>query len=447
MRQPNNQINERQRYLDSNLDVNPFEDGNTPENTIQGFIYTSEINNTDYIDAYEGTVSFLKSEKGRTGNNDFYTIRVNYEIDNVVADGWFGSNLIKEGEPFIMINGTGAIDFNYFKGAIVNIVNIDYTIGVSTTTYRYDLLCALTEGDPNNLLPTGGQIFKTNRRVFTEKTKSCPVDLHASSENGTVRFEWTDESELAVSYRLYIRDKDNPMSGTTFLVNGNHVNFYGGIETQLSSGSATDWKITDSNYGCSFETFPVNFIASGNLPSVNLHTDSCGSIEISEWEVLHIPTWNLNPNNYYMSLIVQPVGKKSWAGLDYLIFPQALWFEFESLDIKGYVRNSTALVRQDTYQIEIYPNRLISEWDNLTGEERLERIIHQKLKIHTGIEVLSTGSNMTKPPKISYDKYSTNTKFVLSGIGGNFYWSVASVFDCEQKTYSEWSPEELLIVK
>jgi hypothetical protein len=90
MRQPNNQPNERQRYLDSNLDVNPFEDGNTPENTIQGFIYTSEIDNTDYIDAYEGTVSLCTSEKGRTGNNDFYTIRVNYEIDNVVQEQFLG---------------------------------------------------------------------------------------------------------------------------------------------------------------------------------------------------------------------------------------------------------------------------------------------------------------------------------------------------------------------
>jgi hypothetical protein len=281
-------------------------------------------------------VSLCTSEKGRTGNNDFYTIRVNYEIDNIVADGWFGSNLIKEGEPFIMINGAGPSTFNYFKGAIVNIIAVNYVIGILTTTYTYDLLCALTEGDTGYLLPTGGQIFKTNRRVFTEKSKSCPIDLHASSENGIVRFEWTDKTELAVSYRINARLENDPVNSTTLLVNGNHSNFYGSIETQLSSGSATDWKITDSHYGCSFETFPVNFIASGNLPSVNLHTDSCGSIEISEWEVLQISSWNLNPN--YMVLTIQPIGKKSWANLDSLIFPQALWFEFESLDIKGYVR-------------------------------------------------------------------------------------------------------------
>ena len=445
MRQPNNQPNERQKFLDSNLDVNPFEDGNTPENTVQGFIYTSEIDNTDYVDAYEGIVSSLTSEKFRTGNDNFYTIRVTYKTDNSVADGWFGSNLIKEGEPFIMINGTGPSTFDYFKGAIVNIIDIEVTIGPSTTSYRYNLLCNLTEGDPGYLSPTGGQIFKTNRRLFTEKTKSFPVDLHASSENGVVRFEWTDETELAVSYRINVRVANDPINSTTLLVNGNHANFYGSIETQLSSGSATDWKITDSNYGCSFEVIPVNFIASGNLPSVNLHTDSCGSIEISEWEVLHISSWNLNPN--YMVLTIQPRGKKSWANLDSLIFPQALWFEFDSLDIKGYVRVATPTTRQDTYSVTIYPNRLISEWDNLTGEERLERLIRQKLKIHTGIEVLSTGSNMTKPPKISYDKYSTNTKFVYPIGSGDWYWTVASVFDCEQKTYSEWSPEELLIVQ
>jgi hypothetical protein len=105
------------------------------------------------------------------------------------------------------------------------------------------------------------------------------------------------------------------------------------------------------------------------------------------------------------------------------------------------------LARQDTYSVTIYPDRLISEWNSLTGEERLNIIMRQKLKIHTGIEVLSTGSNMTKPPKISYDKYSTNTKFVQPISSDTWYWSVASVFDCEQKTYSEWSPEELLIVR
>jgi hypothetical protein len=57
---------------------------------------------------------------------------------------------------------------------------------------------------------------------------------------------------------------------------------------------------------------------------------------------------------------------------------------------------------------------------------------------------------MNKEPKIVCDKYNENTKNVIT-VGsipapGTYYWKVASIFDCNEKTYTEWSQEAKLII-
>jgi hypothetical protein len=83
----------------------------------------------------------------------------------------------------------------------------------------------------------------------------------------------------------------------------------------------------------------------------------------------------------------------------------------------------------------------------LNFSELFDAITKKTLSIHTGITITSLGNSLVKVPKVIYDKYPNNVKYVANGLGsGKYYWSVASIYDCEEKSFSEWSQEQLLIV-
>lgn len=446
MRPQNNKTSVRQRELDSNLSVNPIEDGNTPADRLnQGVIYTSELDE-GYSNAYEGRVVGISSERTRTGSVNFFVIEVEYTVDAELPNGWFGNNLINEGEPFTIKNGSSAIDFNYVKGYIVKINNKEVTTVSSSDVYNYKLLCSITEGDVSQLLPTGEQVFLTNRRIFSKETQYLPpINLYSSlkEDSNRIIFFWEDKTELAVNYQVRVRTSDLVTYDEIKTASGNHTEFKGYIEPLIfqppygATGAVTTFKFTDLGVGCSITDFPLNFITSSTTPVANAYVDKCGSLQTSTWSVCEVMGTGTN----YIDINIKQKGVETIPGPTaghYIEIPVE-----NARSNNAYISSLTGTGNYMNAQIyfENYSFKsIIDAEDQLIGKDVI---------IHSGIDVSSFGSGLTKPPKIYYDKYPTNTKFAWpTGLtAGIYYWSVASCFDCNQKTYSEWSPEELLIVK
>jgi hypothetical protein len=445
MRPQNNKISVRQRELDSNLQVNPIEDGNTPiANLNQGAIYTSELND-GYSDAYEGSITAIQSEKTRTGEDNFFIFDVQYSVDDETPNGWFGNNLIKEGEPFTIVNGTSAFNFNYIKGYVVNIVNKDVTTVGLTDVYDYRLLCAITEGDVSKLLQTGGQVFKTNRRIFSKETEYvAPINLYSTTKesNNKTLFFWEDTTNLAVNYQVRVRSADIVTYDEIKIASGNHADFRGSVEPlmfkppQGVTGAVTTFKFTDVGLGFSAEELPLNFITSGTGPVAKLYTTNCGSLLTKLGEVKEVVAFGTN----YAELNIQIKEGNSTFQIEpnnYIDLP------IESKTKNAYVYSITML---NDYYATIEVTFENFTFNSYADAER--QILNKNAEFHVA-NITSLGTGLTKTPKIYYDKYPTNTKFVwpTALAAGTYYWSVAACYNCEQKTYSEWSLEELLIIQ
>ena len=446
MRPQSNQTSVRQRELDRNLSVNPIEDGNTPiDNLNQGVIYTSELDE-GYSNAYEGDVLSITSEKTRTGTENFFTFDVQYTIDAEIPNGWFGNNLIHEGEPFSILNGSSLIDFNYVKGYIVKIVNKDVTNIGLTDTYVYTLLCSITEGDVSKLLPSGGQIFKTNRRIFSKETPYvAPVNLYSTTKESTNQtlFFWEDTTNLAVNYQVRVRSDNLVTYDEIKIATGNHADFQGYIEPLIfnppfgATGVVSTFKFTDLGVGSSITVNPLNFTTSGTPPIAEVYVNNCGSLRTSTWKIYELQATGTN----YINLNIMQKGVET--------SPPPATGNFIDLPIEtsksknGYI---SAVFGTGTWLgIDVY----FEDFSFISLTDAKSQLIGKDAIIHNGINVTSFGSSLTKPPKIYYDKYPTNTKFVWPVIltAGTYYWSVAACYDCNQKICSEWSPEELLIIK
>jgi hypothetical protein len=445
MRLQNNENSIRQKELDNNLLVNPIEDGNTPvEKLNQGVIYTSELED-GYNNAYEAHILSIASEKTRTGNNNFFKIFLSYEVNSELPNGWFGNNLLKEGDPFSIVNGSSAIDFNYIKGYIVQILDKSVATVGQTATYTYTLLCSITAGDVASLLPTGGQIFKTNRRIFSKETQYIPpINLYSTvnESNNRTLFFWEDTTNLGVSYRVRVRSEDLVNYDTVYAANGNHAEFQGNVEPIMFkppygiAGEVTTFKFIDKGIGCSTDEVRPLFITSGTEPSLKFYTDKCGSLLTKIGEVKEI--LNVGINSVELNIKIKEGN---------LLYPIET-NNFIDLPIESETKNAYvyAITMLNDYYVNV---EIIFEDFSFNSYDDAERqILNKNVEFHIA-NITSLGLGLTKPPKIYYDKYPTNTKFIwpLNLIAGTYYWSVAACYDCNKKTYSEWSPEELLIVK
>ena len=446
MRPQNNKTSVRQRELDSNLSVNPIEDGNTPVGHLnQGVIYTSELDE-GYSNAYEGHVVVIISEKRKTGTENFFLIDVEYTIDTELPNGWFGNNLIGQGEPFTIVNGSSSIDFNYVKGYVVNIDKIDVTSVGPTDVYSYSLLCSITEGDVSQLLPSGDQVFKTNRRLFSKETKYVsPVELYSTvkESTGQTLFFWEDTTNLAVNYQVRVRSADLVTYDEIKIASGNHADFQGSIEPLIFeppygvTGAVTTFKFTDVGLGCSSRTNPLNFVTSGTSPIAEAYVDKCGSLITSSWQICEV----LGTGTNYVGLNIKQKGVES--------IHQPVFGHFIDLPIENYKSKNAYLIFANLVDYHLSTQIYFENFSFKSIEDAERQLIGKDAIIHNGINITNFGSSLTKQPKIYYDKYPTNTKFAWPTIlaAGTYYWSVAACYDCNQKTYSEWSPEELLIVR
>jgi len=444
-----NRVGELQKNLISNLEENAIEDGNT-DLTSQGVIYTSEINETDYYEyAYEALVTQVIPDKNRTGTDNVYRFILKYEIENSTTAAVYGKNLIKSGDPFTIINDNSIYDFNYIKGSVLSINEVNET-GTFPIEIIYDLTCSITEGNPANLALSGGQIFKNNRRIYTEEAYVMPTNLYStySYEDNKIYFYWDDISQLAVSYRLQLRSENN-LNKYIYEVNGNGLEFTGKLTPLLFTANGnypsnilTTLKIEDPGNYMSFNKYEPTFLTTGAPPIAYVYTNNCGQIEITDWVILDVISYT----DYTLELLIQNNG---------------IEVKTELASANGGLRNlqyvsidgieNDFIVNSVTPTGNFYTLELLSknELTYINLNSALFNLYKKEMQIHTGIYITNPGSNLTKPPVISYEKYPVNSRYyVINGFTpGTYYWSVCSLYDCDKKIYSEWSPEEMLIIK
>ena len=444
-----NSISVIQRNLDESLKVNPIEDGNTPvSNPHQGYMYTSEINNSDYDGAYKCTVNSIFSNKSITGNNSYYQITVTYEVtDEGAYGGFFGNTLIKAGDSFVLKNGN-TYDFNWVKGSVVAIsdTSINSTMA-PVIEYTYTLACAFTEGLTSNLpqgiLAAGDVEFHTDRRIFIEKDEKAPINLLSAVRDGKVQFSWDDPTSKSVKYKLTYRLEDNSVPASFYNVCGNHYNFNGKLKAKIDSvGSISTVKIIDPGSSISWETTTPNIITSTlgvTPPALSFYNNGCGELEIIKFKIVEANSWGPN----YITCTLAPIG----TDLLNLISPRNYVDLYENTRL-GEARISNIVSTAGIYTVAIIEYE--SSFIYTTFDELQADIIGKHIKVHTGVQVFNPGLDMNKEPIISCDKYNENTKYVLEVSSfpspGTYYWKVASIFDCNEKSFTEWSQEAKLII-
>jgi hypothetical protein len=441
-----------QRNLDEALLVNPIEDGNMPvDDPLQGFVYTSEIDNSDYDYAYKGIVNSIFSSETRTGNNDFYQLEVSYTgvDESVSTSAWFGNNLINAGDAFVLQPLPATLTyFNYVKGSVINVIDmIEDNTFFPNITYTYTLICSIAEGLTENM-PQGidpNIEFLTNRRVFSTNQNAAPVNLISAvnKSTNTINFYWDDITEKAISYRLNIRSADNS-SLFTYDVYGSSPDFKGVLKPYVRNTKLRSVKIIDQGSKWSMSTEEVNVLV-GKLPTVapivRIHNDGYGKARISKWQFVNRIS---HSSPTAISIRVKPLGNTTMYNSSFVDMN-------DDKDRVSYVTSNSgsSLLRQITIA---FPDG--NPYASLTTVQFNALFFNKVLDIHTGAQVVTnplTNLNIKKDPIFEYDKYPANTKWILPMIapftaGTSWYWSVAAIQDNDKKIFSEWSQEELLII-
>lgn len=447
-----NSISVIQRNLDEALQVNPIEDGNTPvNNSNQGYMYTSEINDPDYADAYKCTVNSIFSNKSLTGNDSYYQITVTYEItDEGIYGGWFGNNLIKVGDTFVLKNGI-TYEFDWVKGSVVAISNVSINSSIAPIIeYTYTLACAFSEGLTTNLpqgvLGFGDVEFYTDRRVFVEQDDEAPVNLLSSIKDGKVQFSWDDPTNKAVKYNFTFRSEDNSYDFGSYPIWGNTWNFNGKVQAKINSlGEVYTVKIIDPGANLAFQQIFPTIVTSTlgvSPPAITLMNDGYGSLGIINYKIVEVSAISANSFSCKITRIDNNISLVGYGA------PLKTYVDLYQNKQLGDARISvTGSI------IGIYANVEIEYESGFTyatlADAQLD-LVGKEIKCHTGAYIGWAGSNMNKEPKLEYDKYNENIKNVYEVTNfpgpGTYYWKVASIFDSNEKSYTEWSQEAKLII-
>jgi len=446
-----NSISVIQRNLDEALQVNPIEDGNTPGiNPNQGYMYTSEINDSDYTNAYKFVVDSIFSNKSITGNNSYFQIAVSYEAtDEGAYGGWFGNNLIKTGDTFVLKPDL-TYEFNWVKGSVVAVVDtIINSTNTPVITYTYILACAFTEGLTTNLpqgvLIPGDVDFYTDRRVFMEKDDKAPVNLLSSIRNGKVQFSWEDPTSLAVKYKFIFRSEDNSYDSGVFPICGNTWNFNGKVQAKINSlGEVYTVKIIDPGTTIGWEeTYPTIITSTLGItpPVIALYNDGYGSLGIINYKIVEVSSVSANTITCKITRIDNNLNLTGPP-------PVKTYVDLYQNKHLGDARISLTGITIDVYtNVEI---EYESGFTYTTLADAQADLVGREIKCHSGAFIANSGLDMNKEPILEYDKYNENIKNVYEVTNfpgtGTYYWKVASIFDYNEKTFTEWSQEAKLII-
>lgn len=449
-----NQRQERAKFpttanISQFLRVPPVEDGNTPENSLhQGFIYTSESIDDYYYDTeYSSTILSVSSQRSKTNVGYVYEIVVEYtakEAPTASTPGLYGSNLIKKGDFFIVTSLNDV--HSYVKGAVYDILDVTVSGPVADVyTYEYNLLCNISEGDP--LLIEVYDNFVWKRRLFTDKSNEVdnkpPTDLLSTVSKDGVYFRWIDPTDKALKYNLRIREKNQSDGGgiTYFNVPGIRSTGNGEISLKVFLGSTGtyDKEITTvkiENVGDFYSITPtVNLVGTGTGASATAFLNNSGSLRIEEFMVYANDSYNV------ISVVAED------------------WQNVPQLNTYVNILGNDLFVKT----VATAPGgRYVLTFCKTNGEDFFfdaafgEKILFLKLYFHTGIKLLSGGSDYRRNAYARYKEYlPEDIYFIKKGATGgtatlaygDYYWSVCGILSEDNKTYTEWTTEYPLTVK
>lgn len=448
------------RNFENSQYVNPIEDGNTPlNNPNQGVLLTSELNNENgYGDPYEPIVVEFSKVSEISGILT-YKFTVSYTIHNIdqIKIGYYGNNLYKNGDAFTLVNLDSGLDFDYVKGYVVSSSLNSETSISGNTLYYFDLICVITEGLPDRLILGGGQVMKFDRRIYVDENSminNYPINLNSSQDLNTnqVYFSWDDPTELAVGYKINVRP-EYPTDGGDSVYNienihGNSPVFNGLVEPLLFTAPGYkdvlfSHKIVDRGRGWSFFYYYPRYITnSGSIaPDATFITDTDGGLIISEYEFI---IGNVNSTEIFALLKKLPKNEYyGWLSTGMYVDLGIPGIEGTITDYEQNATNAAVLIQ---FRDMVMP---FSSNDDL-----MQKLKNKIIKIHTGVSFSAEpfSADFSKPPIISYDKYPVGTKWATSTVDlfsgpGTYYWSIASIFDYDQKNYTRWSEEQKIVLK
>jgi hypothetical protein len=291
-----------ERYQNQAFRNADIEDGNTENNTLQGKIYTSELSSDDdYNVNYSAAIYSVSPAIATTGNLYNYTIVIRYEANleaSATVPGYFGSNLIKPNDPFLI---TGTHD--WIRGFINQVLDFTGTI-IAPSVYRFDytLYCTIVQGDPLNIIPATSN-FLWKRVVFTDASNFDdnfpPTDIKVSynTTNFDTYLYWKNVNLTSRRHAIQFRKTDNTNTIADRYINtyGDSINFNGSLSpiVDINTGDVSCVQITNAGSNLSYHR-SVNFLGNGIgscYSIVPITTD--GSLPIHEYEVANVPMVDL----------------------------------------------------------------------------------------------------------------------------------------------------------
>jgi hypothetical protein len=431
------------RVEDLYLRVPPVEEGNTPASAQnQGYIYTAEsIDPAYYNTEYSASILSKASKIKETGAAWAYEIVLQYtakEGPTATNPGLYGSNLFKEGDFFTITSFNDNHD--YIRGIIIDIIDISTTGPIADTyTYEYTLLCNINEGDPNQIEVNDNFVWK--RRIFTDARNDSsfqkPINLLATQKTDGLYFRWEDPTDLAFKFNLRIREEyESDGSGITyFKVPGIKANGNNEISVSpfIGTTGSNFQKITSAKIANQGDVYSVNpsftIIGTGTGASFNTLLDDSGSLRKDTYRIYETD---------YLTGTIKIISKN-----DVITPTIGLYVENLSEDVA--IKTVTSINYGEFAITLIKTNGEDYSFSSTYGDS----IIDNELKIHVGIKLLSGGNNYKKTATAIIKKYEEeDIYFIPNGVlsTGTYYWSVCSIFDENNKTYTEWTAERQLVV-
>lgn len=440
------------QYADQSLRAPNIEDPNTPDNSLQGKILTSDIGSADdYSSDYTATTISAVSDLAATGNNYNYTITISYTATlssgSATVPGYYGSNLIKENDAFVI----EARD--YIRGIVNKVKNITAT-GGPTYTFTYELSCTVLQGDITTIAINGGQTFKWDRQLYAEGANFSdaypPRDLISSynKSTGEAFFYWRNINEYSRSYYLQIREigVTPPVVYERIEIPGNSINPKTALQPFVDTGGSVSCvKIVDPGFACSSER-SLTFTGSGAGAQYLTRLDSEGKLLVNEFEVYAVGAIGTD--------VIYVYSKNTSA--TYGDYPTPTLYSF----IDGLpTLNGTKNFRiSNISQVNPGSNRMLV----LTIEEAetsnsividapfQANLLGMKVKTHDGVYRVASGTGYNNKLRAAV-KTVTNCQFyydpavyTILNPNSEYAWSVSAFIDGINKQYTEWTEEQYI---
>jgi hypothetical protein len=436
-------------FQDQSLRPPSVEDGNIPAGTLQGKIFTSEITPTDdYSVSYDATVFSVSSTLRETGNLNVFTFVIKYvatlSASPATNPGLFGSNLIKNGDPFLVKSSAN----DWVRGYIGNVENISFIAVGPTYTYTYMLNCAVIQGDP--LVLEAGDTFYWNRQLYqdpsTFNNAVPPINFSASYDRNTqdLYFYWDDVNQESRKYRIMARDTTAPSNYFIYEVPGIVQNPDVSIKAFVGAGVVTTLKIENPGTDAACEK-TIEFIGSTSIGLTRLNDK--GELIINEFTV-YDATVGTNTIYVYSNKTVDYFSTgQGWPvplGLSYIDKLPSL---LGTSDF--YVDSVTQVYPGNDRYLAINVKRADGFGSIVITPAWRSSILNTKIYTHDGV----TGAGFPASGKIipKLKKTSTRARFYADpnvwgtfAQGDTWAFSISAIYDEINKLYTEWSIEEYI---